>query len=64
MKNSVDFDPLDFDHMPLFLTVPQAASVLGIGRNNAYECVRSGAIRSVRLGKLIRIPKAALAELK
>ena len=54
---------VQYDDLPLFLTVPQAAAVLGIGRNTAYDMVRCGRIRSVRLGRQIRIPKAALNEI-
>ena len=32
--------------------------ILGIGRNTAYELVRSGKIKGIRIGKQIRIPKA------
>ena len=35
--------------------------ILGIGRNTAYELVRSGKIRSIRIGRQLRIPKDALA---
>lgn len=36
--------------------------VLCIGRNTAYELVRSGQIRSIRVGRNIRVPKEAVAE--
>ena len=36
--------------------------ILGIGRNTAYELVRSGQIRSIRIGKQLRIPKQTLIE--
>ena len=36
--------------------------VLRVGRNVAYELVRSGQLRSVRVGKNIRIPRDALAD--
>ena len=49
-----------FAALPLFLTVPQVAAVLGIGRNTAYSLVRSGQLRSVRVGRQIRVPKDAL----
>ncbi len=55
--------PTCYDDLPLFLTVPQAAIILGIGRNTAYDMVRSGRIKSVRLGRQIRISKAALIEM-
>ena len=51
-----------FDELPLALRVEDLMPILGIGRNTAYELVRSGQIRSVRVGKQIRIPKEALRE--
>ena len=42
------------------LTVPEAAQMLRIGRNLAYELVARGDIPSVRIGRLIRIPRRAL----
>ena len=51
-----------FDELPLTLRVEDLMSILGIGRNTAYELVRSGQIRSIKVGKQIRIPKEALRE--
>ncbi len=51
-----------FDELPLALRVEDLMPVLGIGRNTAYELVRSGQIRSIKVGKQIRIPKEALRE--
>lgn len=48
--------------LPLVLTVPEMAEILHIGRNAAYDLVKSGAIRSLRIGRNIRIPQAALLE--
>lgn len=45
------------------LTVPEAAKILGIGRNSAYEAIRRGDIPSVRIGKRLVIPKCALYRL-
>lgn len=42
------------------LTVEEAAAMLRIGRSAAYEGVRSGAIPSVRIGRLLRVPRHAL----
>ena len=36
--------------------------ILDIGRNTAYELVRSGKIRSIRIGRQLRIPKDALQD--
>lgn len=53
-----------YDALPLFLTVPQAAAVLGVGRNTAYNMVRRGQLRSVRVGRQIRVPKDALKSIQ
>ncbi len=49
-----------FDDLPFTLRVEELMPILGIGRNTAYELVRSGQIRSIRIGKQIRIPKESL----
>ena len=50
------------DELPLVLRVEDLMPVLSIGRNTAYELVRCGKIRSVRVGNQIRIPKDAVVE--
>ena len=50
------------DDLPVTLRVEELMPILGIGRNTAYELIRSGQIRSVRVGKQIRIPREALLE--
>lgn len=50
----------NYDDLPLCLSVKQVAEVLGVGRNTAYELVRSGQIQSIRTGRQIRIPKDAV----
>lgn len=44
----------------LTLDVPEAARVLGIGRNATYDGVRRGEIPHVRIGGRILIPREAL----
>lgn len=44
------------------LTVEEAAGVLGIGRNSAYQAVRQGKLPVIRLGKRYLIPRTALDE--
>jgi excisionase family DNA binding protein len=44
----------------LLLRVNEAADALSLGRSKAYELVRSGALPSVRVGRSLRIPVAAL----
>ena len=49
--------------LPVLLVRPEdAARVLGIGRTKVYELIRSGELRSVRVGGLRRVPVAALDE--
>ena len=52
----------NFDNLPLALTVLEAGQVLRVGRSVTYELVRSGQLRSVRIGRSIRIPRNALVE--
>lgn len=54
--------PVDTSNLPFVLTVPQLAEVLHIGRNAAYSLVKDGEIRSIHIGKSIRIPQAAVLE--
>ena len=51
-----------FDELPLTLRVEDLMPILDIGRNTAYELVRCGTIRSIRIGKQLRIPKQALID--
>lgn len=45
------------------VTVSEAAGRLGIGRNAAYEAARRGEIPTIRIGKRILVPLAALERL-
>ena len=47
----------------LVLTVPEAADLLGICRNAAYEGVRRGEIPSIRIGTRLVVPRAAFEEM-
>ncbi len=49
--------------IPAVLTVAECARHLRIGRNQAYLAVKSGVIRSVRIGNSIRIPRSAVEAL-
>lgn len=42
----------------LVVTVEQAAAILGIGRNAAYDAVKQGSIPSIRIGGRIVVPTA------
>ena len=51
-----------YDQRPLILSVDELTKILGIGRNTAYDLIRCGRIRSVRIGHKIKIPKDSLLE--
>ena len=46
--------------VPLVLTIEQAAERLGVGRTIMYALVSSGAVESVKIGRLRRVPADAL----
>ena len=50
------------DELPLAFRVEDLMPILGIGRNTAYELVRSGQIRSIKIGRQIRVPRDAVVE--
>lgn len=51
------------DEERLTLTVEQAAKLLGIGRNLAYERVKTGEIPVIRVGRRLLVPRKALDRL-
>ena len=42
------------------MTVPELAEYLGIGRNSAYELLRTKTIRGFRIGKVWKVSKDAV----
>jgi len=42
------------------LTVKQAAEILGLGRSTVYELIAAGALETVSIGRLRRVPLDAL----
>ena len=44
------------------LTVPEAAKLLRIGKNQAYELVKNGRLGAIKLGKKIIVPKLSLID--
>lgn len=43
-------------------SVVEAAAILGISRSKLYEFIAAGEIRSIRIGRLRKIPVAAIDE--
>jgi len=42
------------------LTVEEAAKVLGIGRNNAYDAIKRGELYAIKIGKRLVVPRRVL----
>jgi excisionase family DNA binding protein len=47
----------------LTLSIDEVAIVLGISRSSAYECARRGEIPTIRFGRRIVVPRAAVLRL-
>ena len=43
----------------LVYDVPEAGALLGLTRNGSYEAAKRGDIPTIRIGGLIKVPKAA-----
>lgn len=41
-------------------TIDEAAQLLGVSRNSAYAAVKAGELPSIRIGRRLLIPTAAL----
>ena len=64
MKPNKNFNsrprPTNYNELPLFLSVTETATALGIGRNTTYNMIRSGKLKGIRVGHKIRISKDEL----
>lgn len=62
-SSPVDVRPVSaFADERILLSVVEAAKRLGIGRSLMYELLGSGQVRSIHVGRLRKIPVAALSE--
>ena len=50
----------NLEDLPMVLSIPEIANVLGIGRNTAYALIRDGVLYSVRVGRQIRVSKVEM----
>ena len=41
------------------MSVPEAGAKLGLGRGAAYEAASKGQIPTIRIGRLLKVPKVA-----
>ena len=48
--------------LPATLTVPEVSEFLRIGRNSTYQLIRCGKIRSLKIGRQLRVPRQAILD--
>lgn len=53
----------DWDRVPLFLTVIEAAELLSVHRNTVMNQIRSGRLQAHKIGREWRIGKDAILEM-
>lgn len=51
-----------FEQYNDIMTIADVTEALYIGKNRVYELLETGAIKGFRIGKIWKIPKAALQE--
>ena len=52
----------NYDELPLMLSVPEVAAVLGISRAGAYELVKTKDFPALKIGSRIVVPKEKFIE--
>jgi excisionase family DNA binding protein len=60
-KTPVESD--SFEKACRTISIEEAAIILGISRGTAYANAKTGALPTIRLGKRLLVPKAALERL-
>lgn len=61
MRRRSTYPPIELENR-LLLTVEEACDQLGVGKSHLYEYIQRGELRTVKLGKLRRVPVEALRE--
>jgi len=51
------------ENQKLLIRPVEAATLLSVSRSSIYELIASGAVPSVRIGRMLRIPVAAIRKL-
>jgi len=51
------------DDSRLAIDVPEAGALLGLSRNGAYQAAAAGTLPTIRVGRRILVPRAALMRL-
>ena len=51
-----------FRNYPDVLSIEEMCAALNIGKNTAYQLIKDGDLKSIRIGKVHKIPKVWLVE--
>ena len=51
------------ENQRLVYDVPEAGAKLGLSRNASYAAAKRGDLPTIKIGKLLRVPKAAFDQL-
>lgn len=51
-----------FKEYPDIVSIEDLQTMLGIGRNSTYNLIHSGAIKSIKIGRIHKIPKFCVIE--
>lgn len=62
MKSTKTGTVCRIDDLPELVTPEEARAVLRVSRNSMYELLKTGAVPSLKFGRLIRIRKSVLLE--
>jgi len=54
---------MEIETKTMVLTVAEAAKLLRLSKNSVYAAVKTGDIPSIKIGKRVLIPRAALEKL-
>lgn len=51
---------IDLGRLPPTISVEEAAELLGVSRSAAYRAVKAGQLKTLRMGRKLRVPTAPL----
>lgn len=51
------------DQLPLAVSIPEAAKLLGISKSLAYELAARGELDTIRLGRRIVVPRVVISKM-
>lgn len=55
--------PAEGDQLPLAVSIPEAAKLLGISKSLAYELAARGELDTIRLGRRIVVPRIVINQM-